>query len=193
MACQLGRSLRIFLHTLHLLYHRSIQAIALNSRRCTLLRYTNHLVLLCRAQTRLSTPRSSVHSLPEVYNNPRSHGASSSTGTVHTPTPSASTPSCSSYPASLGYPNSDRHREPPRREPLPARDASVPDVAALKATMEGLGVELPDQVIAGLAQRYDGMTPLERFLSEEGYWVPGSRGQADHHEGGTYEGRHRRA
>lgn len=58
--------------------------------------------------------------------------------------------------------------------------------------MEGLGVELPDRTIAHLAKKYDGITPMERFLSEEGYWVPGSRGQVSHQAGSTYEGRPRR-
>lgn len=73
-----------------------------------------------------------------------------------------------------------------------ARNTPAQDFAALKATMEGLGVELPDQTIAHLAKRYDGMMPVERFLSEGGYWVPGSRGQVSHPEGSTYEGRPRR-
>lgn len=158
----------------------------------TLSRYANHLIPIHRAPTRLSNPRSSAHSLPEVYSNNRSRPASCYTTAAHTPTPSAYTPSSSSYPASLGYSTSDRYRAQPTPSPPVARNTPAQDFAALKATMEGLGVELPDQTIAHLAKRYDGVTPMERFLSEEGYWVPGSRGQVSHPEGSTDERRPRR-
>lgn len=62
---------------------------------------------------------------------------------------------------------------------------------ALKTTMKGLGIELPDSMIAGLARKYDGMTSMERFLSEEGYWVPGSK-SAVYHNRFTNQGHHHR-
>lgn len=43
---------------------------------------------------------------------------------------------------------------------------------ALKAPMLVLGVDLPDDKLAELTTRHDGVTPMKRFRDEEGPWVP---------------------
>ncbi|MCJ1247771.1 hypothetical protein MMC30_004986 [Trapelia coarctata] len=143
-----------------------------------------------KSQARLSNPHSSKHSSSETSNNKRPHAATPHTGSGYTPTRRASTPSISSYPASLGYFNVDQHRAQSIHSAIPTRDTLVEDAAALKITMEGLGIELPDTIIADLAKKHDGMTPMERFLAEEGYWVPGSRSQGTHGDGITREAEH---
>jgi len=156
--------------------------------RC-LFYYANHSFLLRRAQAKSSNPRSSERLLSQVASNNRPRPATSHTGSGHTPTTHPSTPSASSYSGSLGYLNVDHHSALPVPHTHTVRDTSAEDFAAVKITMAGLGIELPDQVIATLARKHDGMTPMERFLSEEGHWVPDSRSQGNHYKGGSQGGR----
>ena len=45
-------------------------------------------------------------------------------------------------------------------------------VQAVHNTLQQLGIALPAYVVAELANKFDGMTSMERFLAGEGYWVP---------------------
>ena len=50
--------------------------------------------------------------------------------------------------------------------------ANLDHVEAIRTTLRGLGVEPDDGILAGLASRYDGFTPMTRFLVEKGHWTP---------------------
>ncbi|MCJ1247774.1 hypothetical protein MMC30_004989 [Trapelia coarctata] len=62
-------------------------------------------------------------------------------------------------------------------------------VQAIHYTLQQLGITLPGYAVAELANRFDGMTSIERFLAAEGYWVPPVKQDGyEHHAGNT--GRH---
>ena len=164
------------------------------SRSLNLLQYSNHLLLLLRTQPNAGNPPTREHSPSKGSNKNESRLASPRTGIGYPPTLDPSASSASSYVAFLGHLDGIHQRAQPTRNDnaVPARDPAAEDFAALKVTMKGLDIELPDHIIAGLAKRYDGMTPMERFLSEEGYWVPGGSVQGSHYGGSTQGAPHRR-
>ena len=42
----------------------------------------------------------------------------------------------------------------------------------MKTILGQLGIEVEDQIITRLVDKYDGVTPMARYLAENGYWTP---------------------
>ncbi|MCJ1391608.1 hypothetical protein MMC18_004472 [Xylographa bjoerkii] len=45
-------------------------------------------------------------------------------------------------------------------------------ITAMRATLKQLGIEVEEKILAKLVEGYDGVMPMERYLAENGYWVP---------------------
>ncbi|MCJ1405240.1 hypothetical protein MMC11_008467, partial [Xylographa trunciseda] len=45
-------------------------------------------------------------------------------------------------------------------------------LAAMKATLKQLGIEVKHKIIVKLADNYNDVMPMARYLAENGYWTP---------------------